>query len=210
MTPLKIISLFFTLMMSGCGNVDASAVTQTDATNTAKNNTDTKDSKLNLAPEIKAKLYAKSLPIITRNASPYMTAKLEERHASLLVMCTERLEIGFEIYDGEFRTKSGVAVPTDNFGFRFWNDGKPQIYFDDNFVDIDSKYKKIKKQADNDFDAKLIASTNSRARIFIANLKTARTLQIKHENIGPVFELGNIKDEIETLEAQCAPKDSQK
>ena len=106
-----------------------------------------------------------------------------------------------------------------NYLSKFWQNPIVVTYFDEVQITLPPMYKSIMKQVqigDGQYETRserqlMNAPGVLVAQYFLPNLKTAKVMRIDYgEGIGPIFELGDIKDKIETLESQCAPKDSHK
>ena len=184
------------------------------------------------APEQETFSAAHKTDLITLHADPYMLKDLTPRYASLNLNCMPT--DGSVRWEGPISISvvDSVTPPaTTGNGFvevrkidenvmgghqgRFWQRG--DVYFDEVQTDIPSIYKVVEKKVDNGYggfelreERILVGPDRAYNDVLLPNLKSSKTMRLHYRNgTGPTFELGNIKDKIEKLEAQCVPEDSQ-
>ena len=185
-----------------------------------------------LAPEQETFSAAhKTGPIILR-ADPYMLKDLTPRYATLNLNCMPT--DGSVRWEGPISISvvDSVTPPaTTGNGFvdvgkqdeylltghqgRFWQRG--DVYFDEIQTDIPSIYKSVEKKVDNGYggfelreERILVGPDRAYNDVLLPNIKSSKTMRLHYRNgTGPTFELGDIRDKIEKLEAQCVPEDSQ-
>jgi len=169
---------------------------------------------------------------ITLHADPYMLKDLTPRYASLNLNCIPtdgrvrwKGPISISVDDSvtpPATTGNGLVdvrkqdeyLLGSNRG-RFWQRG--DVYFDEIQTDIPPIYKSVEKKVDNGYggfelreERILVGPDRAYNDVLLPKLKSSKTMRLHYRNgTGPTFELGDIKEKIEKLEAQCVPEDSQ-
>lgn len=165
----------------------------------------------------------KAANAITLIAPVYMQANFNPRYSALFVECRRGGGIDVILRDSWAPiniTEDGTVIfsaiqQTGQVDMRakigrFWDYG--EIYFDEVKTTFPRSMRTVTKQihvGDGKYETRSERILNDPFKtinnLLLPKLKTGKTMRIQYGNIsGPTFELGDIKEKIETLEAQCA------
>ena len=163
------------------------------------------------------------------HAEPYLNTKYEPHFATLSIYCSPNSQflpdvwMGVDVTDGptrrEFRPEGFPVVSGEILGGHFGSFfQRGDVYFDDVLTDFPSIYDEVVKDVNRKngtterrIERILIGPNRAINDVFLPNVKTAQSMRLEYKRgIGPTFDLTGLKDKIETLEATCAPKDSNK
>lgn len=236
MAHIKIISLLCAAFYTGCGSPDVSPPLEVSedvgsvSIDKAANLGIKKESiQKELTPQLKHDHDSNERAFVRIDAEPYMTPELSPRYAMLKIMCSSynRGQLDLTMFDQTHpqpasNSQSVFVIQTDE---TFFN-GKPgllwlrnsSVYFDGEQIAAPPIYKTITKRVHLGEGRYETRSEHQMThtplmyldQVVLPKLKSSKTMWVKYRNgVGPVFDLSKISHEIETLESQCTPKDSQ-